>query len=195
MQWSRPCLLSLRGLTPSSLGTFLVVATAAPVMYHLNPASENQDTDGLLKYQTFSFLSLLPNSYLKKMKVNFLACWFLGMRSLKCPGSSSGLVELFLEAFPLWRPKLLTSRERRLKISQMGHWEPVYRGTPTSNLYLANSHILPIGDPVPCNKHWFRVDLESWRVVPFLTGYSLQASTSVDALTGPSSALSVRQFV
>ena len=55
----------------------------------------------------------------------------------------------------------------------MDHWEPVYRVTTTSNLYLANSYILPIGDPVPCNEHRFRVDLESWRVVPLLTRYSL----------------------
>lgn len=72
----------------------------------------------------------------------------------------------------------------------MDHWEPVYRGTPTFNLYLANSHTLPIGDPVPRNEHRFRVDLESWRVGSLLTGYSLQASTSAESLTGPSSALS-----
>lgn len=72
----------------------------------------------------------------------------------------------------------------------MDHWEPVYRGTPTFNLYLANSHILPIGDPVPRNEHRFRVDLESWRVGSLLTGYSLQASTSAESLTGPSNALS-----
>ena len=44
----------------------------------------------------------------------------------------------------------------------MDHWEPVYRGTPTSNLYLENSQILPIGDPVPCNE----IDLLEWTLNP-----------------------------
>ena len=52
-----------------------------------------------------------------------------------------------------------------------------------------DSRTLSTGDPVPYDEYQFRVYLESWKVVPLLTRYSLQANTSSESSTGRSSAL------